>query len=103
MPIQGLRDTSNFVANQRPQNWREGVMLLYPNGKAPLTALTSLMKSRSVDDFTYNWWEKSLNSQRVALGASLNAVAGTQNITIVSGGKSFKEADILRVEESQEL
>lgn len=78
-------------------------MLLYPNGKAPLTALTSLMKSRSVDDFTYNWWEKSLNSQRVALGASLNAVAGTQNLTLVSGAKSFKESDILRVEESQEL
>lgn len=78
-------------------------MLLYPNGKAPLTALTSLMKSRSVDDFTYNWWEKSLNRQRVALGASLNAVAGTQNTTVTSGAKSFKEADILQVEQSGEL
>lgn len=55
MAIQGLRDTSNFVADQRPQNWREGIMLLYPNGKMPLLALTSVMKSRSVDDYTFNF------------------------------------------------
>lgn len=102
MAIQGLRDTSNFVANARPQNYREGILLLYPNGKAPLVALTSLMKSRTVDDPVFNWWEKALDSQRVALGASLNAVAGTQNVTVVSGAKTLKEGDVLYVEQSGE-
>ena len=28
----GLEDYSNFVADQRPKNYREGILLLNPNG-----------------------------------------------------------------------
>lgn len=102
MAIQGLRDTSNFVTNQRPENWREGIMLLYPNGKTPLLGMTSMMKSRSVDDFTYNWWEKSLNARRVALAANIASTSVT-TFTLASGATIMKEGDILLVEESGEL
>lgn len=54
MAINGLRTTANFVTDQRPKNWRETILLLYPNGKAPLTALTSLMKSEKTDDPEFN-------------------------------------------------
>lgn len=109
MPIQGLRDTSNFVANQRPENWRQGLMLLYPNSaeaaKAPLTALTSLMKSESSNDPVYHWWEKSMQTRRVALGASLTApAAGTvQSVTVVSGALGFKTGDVFLVEHTEEV
>ncbi len=102
MAIQGLRTTSNFATNQRPENWREGILMLYPNGKAPLLALTSQMKSRSVDDFTFNWWDKTLDARRLTLGASITAVAGTQNFTVTSGAKAFKAGDVFYVEESGE-
>lgn len=101
MGIQGLRDTGNFVADQRPKNWREGTLLLFPNGKAPLYGLTSTMKKRSVDDPEFNWWEKEFANQRVALAANLTApAAGTiQTITLTEGASQLKDGHILWVEE----
>lgn len=65
MPIfAGLRATNDFtVDGQRPKNWRETILRLYPNGKMPLTALTSLMKSEMVDDPEYNWFVKIFKDQ----------------------------------------
>lgn len=105
MAIQGLRDTTNFVTDQRPKNWREGVMLLKPNGMAPLTALTSMMKKRKVDDPEFYWWEKGMQTRRVALGADVaDATAGTTTaLTLTSGGLGFKAGDLLKSEESSEI
>ena len=105
MAIQGLRDTTNFVTDQRPKNWREGVMLLKPNGMAPLTALTSMMKKRKVDDPEFYWWEKGMQTRRVALGADVaDATAGTTTtITVTSDGLGFKAGDLLKSEESSEI
>ena len=113
MAIQGLRDTSNFVTNQRPENWREALLLLYPNSaqaaKAPLTALTTAMKTRVVDDPVYHWFEKSLDDRRLELHATngnLDApAAGTiQTLTLASGSnaKTFVENDVLLVMQTQE-
>lgn len=76
MAIIGLRDTSGFTtAGERPQNWRETLLLLYPNSaeaaKAPLTALTSLMKSSSTDDPHFHWFTKTLDDRRLKLAAAL--------------------------------
>lgn len=101
MTIQGLRDTTNFVTDQRPKNWRETILLLYPNGKAPLTAMTSLMKSKSTDDAEFNWWEKLKPSQRLALSASITNVAVT--FTVASGARGLGVGHILRMEQTEEL
>lgn len=100
MAIQGLRHTGNFADGERPKSWRETILRLYPNGKAPLTALTSAMKSRVVDDPEFNWWTKALQTRRVALAANLT----TSNtlLTVTSGALAFKEGDILWVEETDE-
>jgi len=51
MPILGLRGTGSFtVTGQRPENWREAILRLYPNGKAVLTALLAMLKSEKTDD-----------------------------------------------------
>jgi hypothetical protein len=52
----GMRGTNDWVTDQRPRNWREQILYLYPNGMMPLTALTALMGSESVDDPQYYWW-----------------------------------------------
>lgn len=108
MAIQGLRDTSGFVTDQRPKNWREGIMLLYPNGKAPLTALTSLMKSKSVDDPQYYWWDKKLNTRRIALSAAIaNTTVTTISVvaegTTSAGALTLKEGDLLYSEHTGEV
>jgi hypothetical protein len=105
MAIQGLRHTGNFAANERPENWREGLLMLYPNSaeaaKAPLTALTSKMKSRSVDDPIYHWWEKELDDRRIALAADLTTSNTT--LTVASRASTLKEGDVLMAEQTGEI
>lgn len=106
MGIQGLRDTSNFVANEAPENWRQALLLLYPNGKLSLTALTSLMKSTSTDSPIFHWWEKTLDDRRIALGANIAAsAAGTvETWTLAAGSNAitFVQNDMLLVEQTDE-
>lgn len=104
MAIQGLRDTSNFVANQAPENWREAILRLMPNSaqaaKAPLTALTSKMKTESTTSRIFHWWEKSTETRRLTLTANLAAASSgqVQSITVSAGGLAFKDGDLFLVE-----
>lgn len=104
MSIQGLRTTANFVTDQRPKNWRETILLLYPNGKAPLTALTSLLKSEAVDDPEFNWWEKPLSAQRYALAAAISDTSSTTiNLSDADAFKELKDGTLLLVEATGEI
>lgn len=103
MTIQGFRTTANFVVDGRPKHWRAGILLNYPNGDAPLFALTSAMKSEVVTDPEFNWWEKPMQTRRISLGANLDANTGTQTITVASGARGFKEGDLLLVEHTDEI
>jgi len=66
----GMRGTGDWVTDQRPKNWRETILYLYPNGSAPLTAILSKMKEEKVDDPEFNWWTKTLPSQGGAIVAT---------------------------------
>lgn len=61
--LTGMVGNDSWATDQRPKNWREMILRLYPNGDAPLTALTGLLKSESVDDPEFNWWTKTLPTQ----------------------------------------
>ena len=74
MTIQGLRTSENFATNERPENWRKGLLMLDPNGSASRLLLLQ-MKEESVDDPKYHWWEKRLQTRRIALSANISAVA----------------------------
>ena len=63
MSFVGMMGTGKFTADERPKNWREKILHLYPNGSAPLTAIMSKMKSESTDDAEFKWFEKTLASQ----------------------------------------
>lgn len=104
MAIQGLRDTADYTADQRPKNWREGILLHMPNGNAPLYALTSRMKKKPTDDPEFSWFTKEFQQRRLALTAAINATPGALTITVGGGGASaLKKDNILLVEESGEL
>jgi hypothetical protein len=57
------------------------ILALFPNGKAPLTALLSKLRSEAVDDPVFNWFEKDVPGQRVLATASFTAAATTVSIT----------------------
>lgn len=66
----GMRGTGDWVTDQRPYNWRQTILYLYPNGDAPLTAILSKMGEEGVDDPQFHWWTKSLATQRATLTSS---------------------------------
>ena len=69
MAILGLQDTGSF-SSVRETNWRRAILLAFPNGSAPLTALLTLTKPEESDDPKFNWFQKLMPTQRsVATGA----------------------------------
>lgn len=116
MSIVGLRSVADFtVDGQRPKNWREGILALYPNGGATLTALTALMKERTVDDPEFNWFERELTNRRfqLAAGQNLNASDNQTTVTISTSASAYgsprtdvrelKAGDLLYVEQTGEI
>jgi hypothetical protein len=82
----GMRGTGDWATDERPYNWRQGILRLYPNGSAPLTAILSKMGEQSVDDAQFHWWTKSLAAQA---GAVTNIYTeATLTTAYVSGGTS---------------
>lgn len=63
MAFLGMRGTGDWATDERPKNWRQGILYLYPNGSAPLTAMLSKMGEEQVDDPQYHWWTKLLATQ----------------------------------------
>lgn len=108
MAIQGLIGTGDFVADERPKNWLQGILMRFPNGHAPITALTSAMKKKVTDDPEFNHWEREISNVRLKLAADLGT-ADPATITVVAdpfgagGGEQVKNGDLLYVEETGEL
>ena len=73
----GMRGSGDWVSGQRPMNWREQIMYLYPNGMAPLTAILSMMGSEKVDDPQFHWWTQEQS-------AVFGAVAGVYTLPDLS-------------------
>lgn len=98
--IAGLRGTLDWGTDERPKNFRELILWRNPNGSAPLTALMARMKSESVDDPEFSWWEEELNPIRVQLDAVGLAAAST-NATLTGGGLDLVPGDVLLVEKTE--
>jgi Family of unknown function (DUF5309) len=100
-PFQGLRGSRSYSADAIPKNWREGILRLYPNGGAVLTALSALLEAEQTSDPEFNWWERPLPI-REAYTAGGTAVVTTLAVSSASGGigdpgKIFRKGYILQV------
>lgn len=102
MAITGLRHTENFGADVRPKNWREGILLQYPNGEFPLFALTSQMKKESTNDPEFNWFEKRLDARRLYCEAGV-ASTSTTTVPVKEGAKVVVAKTMLYVEATGEI
>lgn len=108
-PFQGMRGTGDWRPNQRPENWREAILMLYPNGKAPLTAIMSMLRNEKTDDAHYHWWTKALAKQRGVVtaisGSTGSAVIGTEITFTMSANeaKNFRAGHIVLARNSTVL
>jgi len=66
----GMRGNDDWVDDQRPLNWRQQILYLYPNGMAPLTAILSMLGSESVDDPQFHWWTQ----EQTAVGGDVAGI-----------------------------
>lgn len=67
----GMRGTSSYaVTGERPESWRQGIMYLYPNGPAPLTAIVGQTKGEKVSDPHYHWFVQNYINKGAALVGS---------------------------------
>ena len=66
--IAGLRGTGKFAPNERPQDFREVILRVNPNGTAPLFALTSKTKKDVTTDPQFHWFEEVILPPRAAVG-----------------------------------
>lgn len=100
MALPGMKSTADFATDERPKNWREGILLLEPRNKAPLASLTAAMSEQSTDDPEFYWWEESVDvGQLVVNGAQTNVETA---IEVDEFGTRLKAGDMLRVKSSGE-
>lgn len=99
----GLRGTGNWGTDERPKEFREMILFMQPNGKAPLFALTSKAKTQKVTDPEFAWWEEVMNICRVKInnGGGYNSAATT--LTVDSGdARELIPGDVLQYEKPTE-
>ena len=91
----------SYSADATPKNWREGILRLYPNGGAVLTALSAAPRRRATSDPEFSWWERPI-PVREAFTAGGTAAVTTLAVSLSSGGvgdpgKIFRKGYILTV------
>ncbi len=74
----GMRGTGDWVDDQRPLNWRQNILYLYPNGMAPLTAILSMMGQKKVDDPQFHWWTETIGS----VGGVINGIFTLSDLSV---------------------
>lgn len=88
----GMRGTGDWGTDERPKNFREGILFDNPNGTAPLTAILSRMDNTRVDDPEFSWWTQELPTQSSAItsptGTAGNIFSDTGLDTVVVDGTS---------------
>lgn len=78
----GMRGTGDWVADQRPMNWRQNILYLYPNGMTPLTAILSMMSQKKVDDPQFHWWTQMMGS----VGGAVAGVFTLPDLSVAYAG-----------------
>lgn len=100
MALPGMKSTADYATDERPKNWREGILLLEPRNKAPLAALTAAMGEQSTDDPEFNWWEESVETHMLVVNGALNNSVTT--VVVDALATKLKAGDVLRVKSSGE-
>src|SRR3990172_116890 len=98
----GFRGAGGGGTDERPKNFREGILWANPNGSAPLYALMGKAKSEKVDDPEFSWWEEKLTPIRVQVNYTTGYISTDNTITIASGGLQLVTGVVLQIEKTED-
>lgn len=101
--VLGLRGTGDWSTDERPKNYRERILLLFPNSKMPLTALMSKLKTQKTTDPVFKIFEKNLPTQRQLVSGSHTSAVTTINLQGTTPAKVFKKGHALINERTLEV
>lgn len=101
--VLGMRGTGDWSTAQRPTNFREQILLQFPNSPLGLTAMMSKLKVENTDDPKYTIFTKSLPTQRavcdaiIASGTTTLTFSGTTPTKVMKKGHSLINERTLEV------
>lgn len=99
MAVQGVFASNRQIVGNRMGDFASSILNIFPQGTAPLLALSSGMRSEMAQDTVVNWFEETKIVQR----AKVSAVANTTATSItVDDGTSFVDGVILWNEDTNE-
>lgn len=107
--IAGLRGTGDWGTDERPKNFREGILRFNPAGTSPIFALSSKGGKKTVNDPEFSWWCEGNAVIRLQVNGAL---ASTDTLAVVDSADPttstmganlgtathLKEGDLLLVE-----
>ena len=100
MAVLGMRGTGDWATGERPKNFREMILWRQPNGKAPLTALMSKMRSQNVDDPEFNWFEEELKPVRILVTGTITTTTYVTVVIDEGDAQDLVVGDLLLVEKA---
>ena len=109
MALAGLRGTGDWGTDERPKNFRQGILRFNPNGTAPIFALTGKARKRTVDDPEFAWWAEGNTLIRLTASGTYGTSDSTITVSSVDPtattlganwgtATNLKPGDILLVE-----
>jgi len=71
----GLRGTGDWGTDERPKDYREGILWMNPNGDTPLLGLTAKAtgKKKVATDPEFNWWAEPVDIVRLQVAGAVGA------------------------------
>ncbi|HWO69599.1 MAG TPA: hypothetical protein VNP94_02440, partial [Actinomycetota bacterium] len=103
MPVLGLRGSGSFSTDERPKNYRQAILLLFPNTPASLTALLSMLKEEATDDPEFKQFQKGLPSQRALVSGAQTNVDTVIELQGTEPAKIFKRGHAVLNERTLEV
>lgn len=101
--VLGMRGTGDWSTAQRPTNFREEILLSFPNSPVSLTALMSKLKSENTDDPKFTIFTKTLPNQRVVVTGAHTSGVTTINFSGTTPAKVLKKGHSLINERTLEV
>lgn len=87
----GMRGTGDWATNEAPEDWRQGILYLNPNGGTVLTGMLSMLGSEVAEDYRYHWWTKVLPEQ----AADVTGVYKDSNLSSAYSGDNYSSGQVV--------
>lgn len=84
--VPGLRGTGDWAADERPKNFREYILWRNPNGNSPIFALMGKIKTESVNDPEFSWWDEPNDLVRLQVNGTITS--GVTTVVVDSSDPS---------------